>query len=154
MGARRHRRSGRRDLLSAALGDSDEPTRAQAAWALGAIDDRSAVPALIRALGDQAERVRKQAAWALGAIDDSRAVDALVKALSDQSQGVRQQAAWALGAIGDSRALPGLLPVAQGHRRGREKAGRMGDWGDRTSEGRSMLGGLRYAVRSFRKRPG
>lgn len=42
--------------------------RRNAAWALGAIGDPEAVPALIAALKDDDPRVRSQAAWALGAI--------------------------------------------------------------------------------------
>jgi HEAT repeat protein len=83
--------------------------RRNAAWALGAIDDRRAVDPLIQTLRDREPAVREQAAWALGAIDDSRAVDPLVGALADQQADVREQAAWALGALGDSRALSGLI---------------------------------------------
>ena len=110
VGARRDRRFARRPGTdSGESRTADERTRTQAAWALGAIDDRSAVPALSRALADKTPAVRKQAAWALGAIDDAGGVEALVKALGDENSGVREQAAWALGAIGDSRALSALL---------------------------------------------
>jgi HEAT repeat protein len=83
--------------------------RKNAAWALGALDAREAVPALIEALKDTDAGVREQVAWALGAIADRRAVDGLVGALSDSVAGVRKQAAWALGAIGDARAVQGLM---------------------------------------------
>ena len=99
---------------SSALTDEDDRTRAQAAWALGAIDDSSAVPALIKALGDSAAPVRQQAAWALGAIDDRRAVDGLVRALTDQSGGV--QAAGRVGARRHRRfaRAAGTSAVAEG----------------------------------------
>lgn len=42
--------------------------RRNAAWALGALDDRRATPALLPALKDEDARVRRQAAWAIGAI--------------------------------------------------------------------------------------
>ena len=82
--------------------------RRNSAWALGALKDSEAVPALIEALKDTDAGVREQVAWALGAIGDRRAVDGLVAALADSAPGVRKQAAWALGAIGDRRAVSGL----------------------------------------------
>ena len=82
--------------------------RRNAAWALGALKDSEAVPALIDALKDTDAGVREQVAWALGAIGDRRAVDGLVAALGDSVAAVRKQAAWALGALGDHRAVPGL----------------------------------------------
>ena len=114
--------------LSAALTDQDDRTREQAAWALGAIDDSTAVPALLRALTDSGDRVRKQAAWALGAIDDKRAVEGLVKALSDQEQ--RRAPAGRVGSRCDRRSprAARLAANAQGLRRQREEAGRLGDW--------------------------
>jgi HEAT repeat protein len=83
--------------------------RRNAAWALGAIDDRRAVTALAAALKDPEAPVREQAAWALGAIGDEAAVQPLLEALKDDAGKVRQQVAWALGAIGDDRAVDGLL---------------------------------------------
>ena len=85
--------------------------RTNAAWALGAIDDKRAVTALIETLKDPEAAVREQAAWALGAIADEAAVPALIEALKDAAPKVREQAAWALGAIGDSRAMDPLLPL-------------------------------------------
>lgn len=87
------------DPLVAALGNPAWIARRNAAWALGAIDDRGAVPALTRALGDAATRVRQQAAWALGAIGDPGAMQGLLSALKDPDPGVRRQAAWAIGVI-------------------------------------------------------
>lgn len=83
--------------------------RANAAWALGALDASEAVPALIEALKDSDAGVREQVAWALGAIGDRRAVDGLIGALGDPVAAVRKQAAWALGSIGDSRAVQALM---------------------------------------------
>jgi HEAT repeat protein len=83
--------------------------RTNAAWALGALRDRRAVPLLSRALVDTEPNVRKRTAWALGALNASEAVPALVEALKDSDAGVREQAAWALGAIDDRRAVDGLI---------------------------------------------
>ena len=104
--SRRHGRSARSATAApdprstGALTDSSDRVRKQAAWALGAVDDRRAVDALVRALKDQNSGVREQAAWALGAIGDSQALPGLLPALKDANSGVRRQAAWAIGVIG------------------------------------------------------
>jgi HEAT repeat protein len=83
--------------------------RKNAAWALGALGNRSAVPLLSRSLHDTEPPVRARSAWALGALDGADAVPALIEALKDTDAGVREQVAWALGAIGDHRAVDGLV---------------------------------------------
>ena len=87
------------DPLVEVLGSPGATARRNAAWALGALDDRRAVTPLIGSLRDNDEHVREQAAWALGAIGDARALAGLTSALKDSASGVRRQAAWALGAI-------------------------------------------------------
>jgi HEAT repeat protein len=95
--------------LLTAVTHSSWIARRNAAWALGALDDPTASPALMKALSDRESPVREQAAWALGAIDESSAVEALIRVLKDSDPGVRQQAAWALGAIDDPRAVNALI---------------------------------------------
>ena len=95
--------------LLAAVKHSSWIARRNAAWALGALDDRSASDALLGALGDAESPVREQAAWALGALDDTAATPKLTGALKDESAKVRRQAAWALGAIDDPRAVDPLM---------------------------------------------
>ena len=51
--------------------------REQAAFALGQLRDRSAVPALTAALKDSDDDVREQAVFALGQLRDPAAFDAL-----------------------------------------------------------------------------
>ncbi|MEO6237109.1 MAG: HEAT repeat domain-containing protein [Vicinamibacterales bacterium] len=85
--------------------------RKNAAWALGALGNRAAIPLLARSLHDTEAAVRGRGAWALGALDSSEAVPALVDALKDSDPGVREQVAWALGAIGDRRGVDGLIGV-------------------------------------------
>lgn len=97
------------DGLTRALAGQAWIARTNAAWALGALGNRRAVPLLSRSLADTEASVRKRSAWALGALDASEAVPALVEALKDSDAGVREQAAWALGAIGDRRAVDGLV---------------------------------------------
>lgn len=97
-------------------------TRAVAAAILGEINDRSAVPALIKALADESVPVRAQAAEALGRLGDSRAVSVLIKTLGDPEPGVCEVAAAALGALKDAAAAPGLLSALSA-----------GDWATRRS---------------------
>jgi HEAT repeat protein len=97
------------DPLAKALGSPGWIARENAAWALGALGNRNAVPLLARTLHDAEAPVRRRGAWALGALDGSEAVTALVEALKDTDAGVREQVAWALGAIGDRRGVDGLM---------------------------------------------
>ena len=95
--------------LITALESPAWPARRNAAWALGALDDTRAVPALTRVLSDPEPQVREQAVWALGALDAETAVPVLIAAVRDADPRVRAQAAWALGAIGDTRGLAAAL---------------------------------------------
>lgn len=97
------------DTLAGALRASQWEARKNAAWALGALDDRRAVDLLVRALRDSEAPVRRNAAWALGAIDEQKAVPSLVAVLRDADAHTRSQAAWALGALDSSEAVPGLI---------------------------------------------
>jgi HEAT repeat protein len=97
------------DPLAKALGGPAWIARRNAASALGALRNRSAVPLLERSLRDTEAPVRDRSAWALGALDSHEAVPALIEALKDTDAEVRQQVAWALGAIGDRRAVDGLI---------------------------------------------
>jgi HEAT repeat protein len=129
------------DPLIKALASSAAVARRNAAWALGALDDRRAVTPLIGSLKDSDPNVREQASWALGAIDDARAVQPLVGALRDTAAAVRRQAAWALGAIDDANAVDGLVAALKdGDARVREQAAwALGAIGDaRASSGLSL----------------
>jgi len=70
--------------------------RSHAAFALGRVGDKAAVPALVTALTDGAESVRSSAALALGMIGDTAAVPGLLAALDDGSVRVRRAADLAL----------------------------------------------------------
>jgi HEAT repeat protein len=88
-----------------------------AAWALGNLEARDGVTALIDALGrDSDARVREMSAWALGNIEDRRAVPALGTALrGDSEDRVRETAVWSLGNIEDRSAMD-ILAAATGDR--------------------------------------
>ncbi len=95
--------------LSGRLSDQQPEVREKCAWALGEIEDSSAVDALTGALHDADASVRRQAAWALGEIESSLAVPALSAALADADQAVRRQVVWALGEIEDASAVGALV---------------------------------------------
>jgi HEAT repeat protein len=78
-----------KDLESSLAG-----VRSHAAWQLGQLGERRAVPALIKALQiDENEDVRWTAAWALGELGDPSAIPALEAASEDdESDDVRNRA--------------------------------------------------------------
>lgn len=86
--------------------------RAEAAEALGRLDDPIVVAALVEALGDDAESVRRAAAEGLARAGDARATSALMRVLADPVSSVRSDAAAALGAIGDPAAASALVSAA------------------------------------------
>ena len=94
--------------LVATLRDGHAEVRDRAAWALGELEDPSAIPGLLTALKDTDTELRSKAAWALGEIEDARAVQGLVQALKDSHWEVRKMAAWALGEIEDISAIEPL----------------------------------------------
>lgn len=97
------------ETLARTLEASAWIARSNAAWALGALHNRAAVPLLEHTLHDTEPPVRTHSAWAIGALDGADAVPALIDALKDPDAGVREQVAWALGAIRDHRAVDGLV---------------------------------------------
>lgn len=85
--------------------------RSRAAWELGQMGDRSAIPALIEALqNDENEDVRWSAAWALGKLGDKAAIPALEEASeNDESEDVRNRAWESLRLLkGDDSATEGI----------------------------------------------
>src|SRR5712691_7802693 len=92
-------------LVDALSGDASPVVRMTAAWALGEIEEKTAIDALARALGDRAPEVRRTAAWALGELDDKRAVGPLSGALNDGVIEVRLVAVWAVGEIEGAAAV-------------------------------------------------
>lgn len=84
--------------------------RYAAAWALGEMADPRAIPALVRALGDPDAETRKFATRALIKFGPV-ASDALLAALADPSPAVRRYAVRALGQIQEQRAVEPLLAL-------------------------------------------
>ncbi len=93
------------DWLIQALPDEEEKVASNTCLALGALEDRRAVPGLIILLGHEDDDLRLVSSHALAAIKDRRAIPALVKNLDSGNDNVRKAATQALRQITDE--LPG-----------------------------------------------
>lgn len=93
-----------------ALNSPDPQTRQRAAWALGELEDRDAVPYLINHLQDPHTDVQAMAAWALGEIKDPIALPPLQKALNDDDVYVQDMVIRAIGEHNDPTQLAVLMP--------------------------------------------
>lgn len=83
--------------LIEACGDSNQHVRLLAAYVLGCLNDRSAVPALMRIVeGDTYAPARLAAVEALGRLGAKEALSAIQAATKDPSSHVRDAAKWAL----------------------------------------------------------
>lgn len=119
-------------LLKVLANDQSDEVKLWAAFSLGELKDKSAVPTLVEMLrsvpetgtrtylvaGKKAERpgdiVRRNVCWALGQIGDRAAVDALLKEVrTAKDWEVRYYSALSLGKIGQAGALAVLRDVAK-----------------------------------------
>jgi hypothetical protein len=99
-------------VLLRMLRSNDWQLRAAAAFALGRIESREAVTALIDLLDDDHERVREGAVWSLGVgIRDRRAISPLRALLDDESPHVREWAARGLGRFYDYASVPRIIKL-------------------------------------------
>jgi tetratricopeptide (TPR) repeat protein len=96
------------DAAKKALAGSDVYARWKAARALGAMGEKSAVPALAAALGDASGSVRECAADALGALGDPSAGEVLLARVGDSSPAVKCAVMTALGRL---RHAPAAEPL-------------------------------------------
>ncbi len=92
-------------------GRSGDELMKSIARALGVLNDRRGIDALIRLLGHPRIQVRRSAVESLGQIGDLRAADALATALNDSSIFVSWSAAWALVTLKDARVVPVLVEM-------------------------------------------
>jgi len=83
-------------LIEALSKDTNEAVRMHAAWALGAIKDKKALPALFAALKDTSTDVRLRTVGALKRIRSKKALPHLVPCLEDPNTLVRTRALEAL----------------------------------------------------------
>lgn len=96
-------------LERVAVKDPDPDVRRYAVEALGWIEDRSVVPALIAATRDPSARVRRYAAAELGRRKAPESLDALLELAKDPDPDVRWQAVMAVGELRDKRAIDLLV---------------------------------------------
>jgi HEAT repeat protein len=96
-------------LIKALTYRQDEDIRRKAAFALGALGDSLAVPALVTALDDPADWVRWSAAYALARMGDRRCVPTLITALGSKQH--EESAIDALAMLRDARAIDPLIAV-------------------------------------------
>lgn len=97
------------ELLGAA--DSDADVRTYAALALGLLEDRRAVPALLRALGDDDANVRFHATEALGRIRSREAAHPVAEVAESRDFAVAFAALDALALIAEPSVAPRLVPL-------------------------------------------
>lgn len=125
------------------LQGADEPTAVDCLYLLGEIQDRRAVPTLVKYLDDRRSKVRMYAVTALlsvggpqavesvlsrltrenkelqGFMAESllrygrRSVDPVIQNLGSRDPKAREQAAFLLGGLGDARAVDGLVRALQ-----------------------------------------
>ena len=96
-------------VLIDALDDEDPVVRARAAFALGSVQDTTAIPALLEALGDPDPRVRADAAFGLGQTADSTSQSELLAALDREADpAASAEILDALGKTGGSASLAAL----------------------------------------------
>ena len=98
-----------RDPLIAAAKDSDSDIRANALWALNALDGDVRLEMFIDAVRDSSPDVRLKAAEILAYKKGDRDFAALLSLLDDQNSGVRRWTAFCLGERKDPRSFEPLL---------------------------------------------
>ncbi len=88
--------------------------RAEGVRALGFVEERSALPAIVQALDDDHEEVRAAAVEAVGRLGDPRAIPALLGHLADASRYQRARVVDALRSLGPA-VTPALVELARAH---------------------------------------
>jgi len=104
------------DALAAAVLDPSGQPRVSwwpAAFALGRLEDRRALPALLTLAKNNNPYVKAFAAKGLGALHDRSAVPVLLPLLTGTDAGAQVEAIRALGRIGDPAAAEPLLRIVQ-----------------------------------------
>lgn len=113
-------REARRDtsgLAGELLRGGSPAVRASAARALGRIQNRGSVPALVQALGDRSPSVRHEAAFGLALVGDSAAAPAIVARLAaEPDTATRVALITALGYMGARNGSPAIARELQSRR--------------------------------------
>jgi len=120
-------------LLMDALDDPNRDVRETAAYVLGEMRWREAVPKLIERLSDDDRiYVASRTATALGKIGDPAAIHGLIITLYDSYSSTRREAAEALGILKSQEAVPELIailddPASEVRGAAAEALGKIGD---------------------------
>jgi HEAT repeat protein/cyclophilin family peptidyl-prolyl cis-trans isomerase len=110
-------------------GNASPAARAAAARALGRIQNRGSVPALVAALGDRSAPVRHEAAFALALIGDSSAAPPVVARLSAEADtATRVALIEALGYMGAKSGSPAIARELQSRRSSDRWAAALAAW--------------------------
>ncbi len=133
-------------LLERISTSTPAPTRQAAVLALGLVESKAAVDALVRLIGDDDVGVRANAVWALGRIGDKRVGRQLRESLGDPEGMVRTAAAYSLGTLEVEDATDELLRVLRSDREKRVR--RTAAWALGTMEAKRAGDGLVTALRS------
>ena len=131
-------------LIKLLKSDPDYGIRADAAGALGYLEDPRAFETLVRAFYEDTDwLVRFSAAVSLGNLKDPRAHDVLIQALQSEEIVMQQAAIAAIGEIGDVEAVEDILNFAQSE-----------DWAGTAAVGRGVRASTPSQVRTGSALPG
>lgn len=108
-----HMTPGSGPLLMQALRDENHSVFWIAAYILGKLKERAAVPTLIECLNDEKSYLRHAACMALGHIQDKTAIKPLIARLEDENRGVRFAAIRAMGILQSRRAIAPLIAALE-----------------------------------------
>jgi HEAT repeat protein len=95
------------------LQNSDSQKRMKAAWNLGQLGDKAAIPALEEALGDESLAVAKAALMALGRIGGCEVVPILLQMIEHDSLTLKKAAVQAIGKTGCGDTIPFLVQLME-----------------------------------------
>lgn len=110
-------------LVPALRRDRSLSVRAAAARALGLIQERTTVPALVAALGDRSATVRREVAFALGLMGDTTAVQAIASHWErEPDPGARETMVTAIGYLGAKAGAPTIARALTAPRESERRA--------------------------------
>ncbi|NKB81768.1 MAG: hypothetical protein GKS05_07775 [Nitrospirales bacterium] len=117
-----------------ALEDVDDATREEAAKALAALGDPTALDALLIAIEDEYWAVRAHSGWAVAKIGGPKAVEALTTLFNDPMMEVQSEAVSAMATLGDAPVSHLMTSLKDQRWRVREQAAKtLGKIGNRES---------------------
>ncbi|MFA5794300.1 MAG: HEAT repeat domain-containing protein [Candidatus Brocadiia bacterium] len=92
------------------LSSTDDQSSLNAAWALGLMGNKIAIPRLQKSLNTQNEDIKLQSISALRKIGDKSIALYLVPFINETKSGIQEEVILALGELGDRSILPSIRP--------------------------------------------